>query len=82
VPPSPGRAPPGARTHLLEPVALTLEQAAEATGVGRRTIINAVSRGELQAHKLGSLTRIAPDELRRWIKSLPRAPFRAPEPAA
>ena len=50
-----------------ERIAYTIEQAAEAVGLARNTIRDAVSRGELRAVKRCGRWLIKRDSLLRWL---------------
>jgi excisionase family DNA binding protein len=53
-------------------LALTPEELAESTGVGRTTIFEAIRNSELTAYKAGNRTTlIEVEEGRRWLRSLP-----------
>lgn len=54
-----------------EPAAFTMKQAAEASSHSIDTLERAADRGELKKRYANSKPVIEPDELRRWIKSLP-----------
>jgi Helix-turn-helix domain len=57
---------------------LSPDEAATAAGISRTRIFEAIRDGALLARKAGKSTVIEPDELRRWIRSLP-ARGRIPE---
>jgi excisionase family DNA binding protein len=50
---------------------LSPDEAAISAGVSRTKIFEAIRDGALTARKSGKATVIEPDELRRWIRSLP-----------
>ena len=53
-------------------LALTPEQLAESTGVGRSTIFEAIRNEKLTARKAGNRTTLIEyEEARRWLRSLP-----------
>lgn len=63
---------------IKETISYTVEEAAAATGYGRTTIDEAIARGDLLASYANQKGVIDIDELRRWVKSLPRErPVRA-----
>lgn len=47
---------------------LSVEDAMEVTQLGRRTILRAVSRGELVGARFGNRLRFRPDALRAWLE--------------
>jgi excisionase family DNA binding protein len=58
------------------PNLLTTALAAAQTGIPKRTIIAAITRGDLPAVKLPGITGaylIAPDALQGWLDSRPKA---------
>ena len=50
---------------------LNPDEAAVAAGVSRTRIFEAIRDGTLTARKIGKATIIEPDELQRWLRSLP-----------
>jgi excisionase family DNA binding protein len=58
---------------LSERFSLSPEEASALTGIGLTTIREAISNGTLIAHKQGTRTIILPDDLRAWLKALPKA---------
>ena len=50
---------------------LTPDEAATAAAVSRTRIFEALRDGTLTARKAGKNTIIEPDELQRWLRSLP-----------
>jgi excisionase family DNA binding protein len=54
-------------------LAYTIEQAAEAAGVGRSTIYEEIRDKRLTARKLRRRTIITGDDLLTWLQSLPKA---------
>lgn len=57
-------------------LAYTYDEAAAATGAGRRALQDAVRDGNLVASYVGTKPLIPADELERWLKSLPHEPQR------
>ncbi|MGH1571921.1 excisionase family DNA-binding protein [Methylobacterium sp. P31] len=55
----------------MEPLGLSVQQAAKSAGVGRTTIYEELARGRLRAKKLGRRTLILADDLKRWLEALP-----------
>ena len=61
----------------LKPIAHRPARAAEVSGLSRTRIFGAIKNKELAARKIGKVTIIDDDELRRWMKTFPtigRAP--------
>lgn len=56
-----------------EPIAYDLDSAVEVTGRSKPRIRKAIKCGELVARRDGRRLIIEPEELRRWIRSLPLA---------
>lgn len=54
----------------------TIEQAQEATGLGRTSIYKEISNGKLDARKAGRRTLITAASVQAFVASLPRAPIR------
>jgi excisionase family DNA binding protein len=60
------------RAGSIPRMALTPEELAESTGVGRTTIFEAIRNSELTARKAGNRTTLIEcEEARRWLRSLP-----------
>jgi excisionase family DNA binding protein len=57
-------------------LAFTYDEAAAATGAGRRALQDAVRDGHLVASYVGTKPLIAAEELDRWLKTLPHEPVR------
>jgi excisionase family DNA binding protein len=55
------------------PLAYSIAEASEVSGVGRTSIYEAISSRELIARKRGRRTVILADDLRRWLQNLPLA---------
>ena len=53
-------------TRLLH----TIPDAAETLGIGRSTLYNLISSGQITAVKIGRRTLVAQDELERYVRSL------------
>ena len=66
-------------TASEKPWAYSLDKAAELLGISKMSVRRAIARGELEAVKFGSLTRIMADELRRYTKKVRRAKFGKPK---
>lgn len=71
---------PGAGVHSLptapvlnHKLSLSVEEAAEATGIGRSKLYEAMRDGLLQARKFGRRTIILRDDLERFLSALPKA---------
>ena len=58
---------------LGERFSLSPEEASALTGIGLTSIREAIAKGELAAHKQGTRTIILPDDLKVWLKALPKA---------
>ena len=52
-------------------LSLTIDEAAESTGLSRTRLFQAIRDQELTARKAGKATLIETGELSRWIRSLP-----------
>jgi excisionase family DNA binding protein len=59
-------------TSNWKKLAYTIEQAAEAAGVGRSTIYEEIRDKRLTARKLRRRTIITGDDLLTWLQSLPK----------
>jgi excisionase family DNA binding protein len=55
------------------PLAVTIAEAVRLTGLGRTTIYQAVSRGELVVRKYGGRSLILRHDLIDWLENLPAA---------
>jgi excisionase family DNA binding protein len=53
------------------PLGLTIFEAAQIAGIGRSTLYQALSTGQLRARKLGRRTIILHQDLRVWLDDLP-----------
>jgi excisionase family DNA binding protein len=53
------------------PLAYSIAEACEVARIGRTSIYEAISSGELIARKNGRRTVILSDDLRRWLQGLP-----------
>ncbi|MCH4540675.1 helix-turn-helix domain-containing protein [Ochrobactrum sp. A-1] len=56
---------------LPDAIAYSVTDAASRAGVGRSTLYNAISAGELPARKLGKRTLVLRSDLDNWSKTLP-----------
>lgn len=63
---------------LAERFSLSPEEASALTGIGMTSIRQAINAGKLIARKHGTRTIILPEDLRAWLKTLPRAGKRGP----
>ncbi len=52
-------------------IAITVEEAAKAAGVGRTTIFMELRNGRLKGRKVGRRTVISVEDLNAWLTSLP-----------
>ena len=59
------------RANIDGRLALTVEEAAKAAGVGRTTIFLELRRGRLKARKVGRRTVISVVDLHAWLETLP-----------
>lgn len=57
----------------MERLLHTIPDAAEMLGVGRSTLYNLISAGEIKAVKVGRRTLIPQGELERYVRSLTKA---------
>jgi excisionase family DNA binding protein len=58
---------------LVHRLALSPEEASALSGIGLTSIREAVANRALLAHKHGNRTIILPDDLKAWLKALPKA---------
>jgi excisionase family DNA binding protein len=60
----------------LEPAALacSIQEACRITGIGRTRLYEAVSSGELPAHKCGRRTILLLSDLEKFLEQLPQMP--------
>jgi excisionase family DNA binding protein len=72
---------PNVTGRSIPRLGLSPDEAATAAGVSRTRIFEAIRDGTLTARKAGKNTIIEPDELQRWVRSLPTR-GRAPDNAA
>jgi excisionase family DNA binding protein len=61
----------GEVAQVNESEAFTIPEVCERTRVGRTSIRAAINSGELRAVKCGRRTLILPNDLRRWLATLP-----------
>lgn len=63
---------------MIEPrrLSYTIEQAQEATGLGRTSIYKEISNGKLDARKAGRRTLITAASVQAYVASLPTASIR------
>ena len=54
------------------PIALTIRDAVQLSGVSRSTLYRAIKAGDVVARKHGRRTIILADELRAWLQNLPK----------
>lgn len=57
---------------LAERMSLSPEEASALTGIGLTSIRQAAASGALEARKHGTRTIILRDDLKAWLKSLPK----------
>jgi excisionase family DNA binding protein len=60
------------KVPLAERLALSPEEASALTGIGLTSIREAIRSEVLIAHKHGTRTIILPDDLKAWLRALPR----------
>jgi excisionase family DNA binding protein len=60
-------------------IAMTIEEAAIAAGLGRRTIVRAIEQGKLPSSFVCGRRRISPRALERFMAGLPPEPADAPQ---
>ncbi|MET4179473.1 excisionase family DNA binding protein [Bradyrhizobium sp. JR7.2] len=63
---------------LADRFSLSPEEASALTGIGTTRIREAAASGDLQARKHGTRTIILPDDLKAWLKSLPKVAKKQP----
>jgi len=63
------------------PIALTIENATEQSGLSRSRLYVLIGEGKIEARKAGKRTLILGESLRRYIESLPAASIAAPKAA-
>jgi excisionase family DNA binding protein len=61
-------------SQLVPSRLMTYAEVADTCGLSIRTVIRAVESGELVCHRFGRATRIAVDEVRRWLETRRGAP--------
>lgn len=52
--------------------ALSVEEAAEAAGVGRTSLFEEIRKGRITARKIGRRTVITVEDFDAWLKALPK----------
>jgi excisionase family DNA binding protein len=62
---------PDVTGRAIPRLGLSPDEAATAAGISRTRIFEAIRDGTLTARKIGKATIIEPDELQRWLRSLP-----------
>jgi excisionase family DNA binding protein len=62
---------PDVAGRAIPRLGLSPDEAATAAGISRTRIFEAIRDGTLTARKIGKATIIEPDELQRWLRSLP-----------
>jgi excisionase family DNA binding protein len=58
---------------LSERFSLSPDEVSALTGIGMTRIREAIHNGSLVAHKHGTRLLILPDDVRAWLKALPKA---------
>jgi hypothetical protein len=64
----------------IEPLALSVDQTARATGESRSQVYNRIGLGHYEAIKSGARTLILFESIKRHFASLPRAKIKPPKP--
>jgi hypothetical protein len=64
----------------IEPLAVSVDQAAQITGESRSQVYNRIGLGQYEAIKSGSRTLVLYESVKRHIASLPRAKIKPPAP--
>jgi len=59
---------------MANQIAITVEEAAKAAGVGRTTIFMELRSGRLKGRKIGRRTVVSIEDLNAWLTSLPTRP--------
>lgn len=67
---------------MTEVIALTITEAAKASGIGRTTLYELIGAKKLDARKVGARTLIIGESLRNYIANLPTADIRMTRKAA
>jgi excisionase family DNA binding protein len=70
------------RHAIVEPIALTILQAAELSGLCRSVIYEEIHSGRLRALKRGRSTRILMNDLRKYMATLPAIQSQTAAPVA
>ncbi len=61
---------------MADPITITIDDAAQRSGLGRTKIYELITAGKLDARKSGSRTLIIGDSLQAYLTSLPKANIR------
>lgn len=64
----------------IEPLALSVDQTARATGESRSQVYNLLGRGEYRAIKSGARTLVLVESIKQRFASLPAAKIKPPAP--
>lgn len=56
-------------SHSMDPIAVSPDEAARLSGVGRTTLYAALSSGKLKSMKIGTRRLISIDAIRAWLDS-------------
>ncbi|MFF9565775.1 hypothetical protein ACF1AJ_20670 [Leifsonia sp. NPDC014704] len=65
---------------VLQPIALSIPDAAAATGYSETVLKAAIARGDLAPHYENTKGVLLAEDLVEWVKSLPTEPQRRPKP--
>src|SRR5262245_15782263 len=63
----------------MSTLAYSVPEACAIACAGRTSVYEAIRSGALRAVKRGRRTLILPDDLRRWVESLPPVPVKKPD---
>ncbi|MEM7057735.1 MAG: helix-turn-helix domain-containing protein [Pseudomonadota bacterium] len=55
-------------SHQLQPIAVSPNEAARLSGIGRTTLYAALSSGDLRSIKIGTRRLISVDAIREWLR--------------
>jgi Helix-turn-helix domain len=57
---------------LADRLSLSPDQTSALTGIGKNRVREAISHGALAAHRNGASIVILPDDIKVWLKALPK----------
>ena len=70
---------PNTSPELTPKLGLSIDEACQASGIGRTKLYEALGAGKLIAKKAGRRTIIRPEDLKAYVESLPAAVFASGE---